>query len=102
MKAREKGQGVVLHVREPSGDTRPLGRFWPSADQMFYLQFFEQYCASHPLVSPDGNTVIFSGFEDPSLRGRDASPRIFAMDLRDETALPAVIGEGSFGVWSRR
>ena len=101
VKARERGQGVTLHVREPSGDTRPLGRFWPSAHQLFYLQFFEQYCASHPLVSPDGAVAVFSGFEDPSIAGRDASPRIFAMDLRDDVGLPEVIAEGSFAVWSR-
>jgi hypothetical protein len=101
VKARERGQGVTLHVREPSGDTRPLGRFWPSPNQLFYLQFFEQYCTSHPLVSPDGATAVFSGFEDPSQAGTDASPRIFAMDLRDEVGLPQVIAEGSFAVWSR-
>ena len=77
------------------------GRFWPSAHQLFYLQFFEQYCASHPLVSPDGAIAVFSGFEDPSQSGTDASPRIFAMDLRDEVGLPQVIAEGSFAVWSR-
>ena len=100
-KALGRGQGVTLHVREPSGDTRPLGRFWPSPHQLFYLQFFEQYCASHPLVSPDGAIAVFSGFEDPSQSGQDASPRIFAMDLRDEVGLPQVIAEGSFAVWSR-
>jgi hypothetical protein len=101
VKAQGRGQGVTLHVREPSGEVRPLGRFWPSAHQLFYLQFFEQYCASHPLVSPDGAALVFSGFEDPSIAGRDASPRIFAMDLRDEVGLPQVIAEGSFAVWSR-
>jgi hypothetical protein len=102
VKAGARGQGVTIHRLDvDSAERHLLGRFWPSPDQLYYLQFFEQFCQSHPLVAPDGRTLLFSGYEDPSLQGRDASPRIFAVDLLDEAPLPRVVGEGSFAVFSR-
>lgn len=86
-----------LHDLE-TGERRTLSRFWPSPDQTYYLHFFEQYALSHPLVSPDGSTLVYSGYDAPD-RGR-GEPLVYAIDLLDTDATPRILGEGSFAVFS--
>ena len=84
-----------------SGQVRELGRFWPSREQLFYLHFFEQYCHSHPLISPDGQTLIYAGHPEPG-SDEDLSSRLWLLDLRDEQAAPEIFARGTFAVFSLR
>lgn len=80
---------------------KPLGPFWPSRDQLFYLHFFEQYTLSHPLIAPDGRTLIYSGHPDPE-SGRSSSPLMWAIDLHAEHPSPVELARGSFGTYPPR
>jgi dipeptidyl aminopeptidase/acylaminoacyl peptidase len=78
-----------------------ISAFWPSRDQLFYLHFFEQYTHSHPLISADGTTLIFSGHAEP---GTDSSPspRLWTVDLRADSPSPVELIRGSFGTFPPR
>ena len=78
-----------------------LGPFWPSRDQLFYLHFFEQYATSHPIISEDGATLIFSGHPPPE-SGRDPEPLLWSVDLRAEQPRPVELVRGSFGTFPPR
>ena len=78
-----------------------LGPFWPSRDQLFYLHFFEQYTLSHPPISPDGRTMIFSGHPNPE-SGRDPTPLMWTIDLHAEHPSPVELTRGSFGTYPPR
>ena len=81
------------------GEVSPLGSFWPSRDQMFYLHFFEQYYRSHPLISPDGSTLIYAGHPSPSARGSRQS-RLWQLDLTAPGRKAEAFAMGTFGVFS--
>ena len=78
-----------------------LGAFWPSRDQLFYLHFFEQYTLSHPLISADGSTLIFSGHPAPG-SGQDPAPMMWTVDLHAEHPRPIALVRGSFGTFPPR
>lgn len=79
-----------------------LAAFWPSREQLFYLHFFEQFAASHPVISPDGRALIFSAtglLETRRLTGGGSpgsQPKIYALDLTDPEAEPVPVCEGVF------
>ncbi|MFT4976961.1 MAG: Tol biopolymer transport system component [Myxococcota bacterium] len=82
-----------------TGESVSLGAFWPSRDQMFYLHFFEQYYESHPLISPDGRTLIYAGHPGPDELG-DRSSRLWRVDLQDPGSPPVAFATGTFAVFS--
>lgn len=75
--------------------------FWPSRDQLFYLHFFEQYAHSHPLISADGETLIYAGHSPPGT-DPNPSPRMWAVNLRAEIPKPVELVRGSFGTFPPR
>jgi hypothetical protein len=84
-----------------AGEPVDLGTFWPSRDLLFYLHFFDQYTASHSLVSADGRFVAFAGY--PAGAGHaDLSqpPRIFVKDSTHPDEPAEDVGAGVFAVWS--
>lgn len=84
-----------------TGRIREICTLWPSRDQLFYLHFFEQFAESHPLVSPDGRTLVFSGYPDPRhAREDDAGPVIHVVDLVEPTGGALPLAEGRFAVFS--
>jgi len=75
-----------------------LIRFKPSREMLFYLHFFDQFVASHRLVSPDGRYLVFAGYlarPEPT----EGTPSIFVLDLRGEFPLREA-GAGSFGCFA--
>ena len=71
-----------------------LIRFRPSREMLYYLHFFDQFAATHKLISPDGRYLVFAGLlEDDA---PESKPKIHVIDLRGESA-PMTVGEGSFG-----
>lgn len=78
------------------GSVRHLVDMYPTRDFGFYLRFFEQYVQSHPLVSPDGSTLLLAGgidgFGDPH---RTSGLWEVSLDTGDATR----IADGVFGVY---
>lgn len=96
---RDAGAFRWLRLSLAGGAPEPLALFWPSRDQLFYLRFFEQYALSHPIVSPEGDTLLYAGFPDPARAGVP-SERLWTLDLRAEQPRPALFTEGSFAVFA--
>ena len=91
---------AIKEFRRRGGCHFGIASFWPTREYMFFLHFFDQYSLSHPVVSPDGSTLVYAGF--PASRGQadlSDSPRIFLLDTRHAQAEPVEIAEGSFASW---
>lgn len=71
-----------------------LIRFRPSREMLYYLHFFDQFAATHKLISSDGRFLVFSGLLESD--APESKPKIHVIDLREATS-PVVVGEGSFG-----
>ena len=90
---------------EATGTVREVCDFWPSRDQLFFFHFLEQFADSHSQVSPDGRTLVFSGYLDPR-RVRDAAdetddgPVIQVVDLLDPQGGALPLAPGRFAVFS--
>ncbi len=58
----EARAGMQWHVLDTSGNKRRLGsNFYPSRELVYFSWFFDQFAASHPLISPDGSRLVFAG-----------------------------------------
>jgi Tol biopolymer transport system component len=83
-----------------TGEKTYLATFLPSREQAFVFSFFDQYASSHPLISPDGTSLAFTG----QLIGEDAvtvsnTPQVYILPV-DGSAPPRVVGEGHFACWN--
>lgn len=88
---------ISLRTRE----TRDLGPFWPSREQLFHLHFFEQFASSHPNISADGRTLVYSSLLGPPADSDGPPlPYILTLNLEDPDAQPVAIAEGSYGVFA--
>jgi Tol biopolymer transport system component len=77
-----------------------IASFVPSEDMRLLFSFFDQYAKSHPLISPDGQYLVYAGYEDwDSRMDGIALPKIFITPLRSD-AEPHPIAEGRFVSWS--
>lgn len=76
------------------GTSRHLGDLVPSRDMRFYLRFFEQYSASHPIVDPDSRFLVLAGV----LRGHVGGGRVWRVPLRG--GRPEEVAEGQFATFS--
>jgi hypothetical protein len=86
-----------------TGETLPLGSFWPTRDILFFLHFFDQYAQSHSLISPDGRYIVFAGY--PAGGGQadlSSPPRIYLKDVTDPTRAAEPVARGSFAVFANR
>ena len=82
-----------------TGATTELARFLPSREQTLLFSFFDQYVCSHPLLSPDGNTLAFAGhLLDTAASDPSASPSIYALPLKPPST-PQAIAPGTLACW---
>lgn len=86
-----------LHLE--SGEMRRLATFYPSQDQRFFLQFFEQFAQSHSLVSADGKLLAYASHPDPRRNNADTSSRIHVLSLDGEVQVQ-VLAPGEFAVFA--
>lgn len=90
----------ALLIDAETGAETVLGTFWPTRDLFFWLHFFDQFVQSHPLVSPDGRWVTWSGY--PAGGGQadlSAPPCVWVRSLVDVDAKPIEVGRGSFATF---
>jgi TolB protein len=78
-----------------TGEATRLSEFYPTREQLYILQFFDQYAQSHRLWSPDGRYIVFA--EQPP--GED-SPLIRLLDTLSPTEPPITLMEGRQAVFS--
>lgn len=81
------------------GYTQPLVELHATRDLRFYLRFFEQFSASHPLVDPTSKHLVLAG----GLTGHDnprGTPRIWRVGL-DDLAVEE-LDEGMFATYAPR
>jgi hypothetical protein len=71
-----------------------LIRFRPSREMLYYLNFFDQFAETHPLISADGRYLVFAGLLESETP--ESKPRLFVLDLRGADVLRCV-GQGTFG-----
>jgi len=69
-----------MRVTLDGRDEELIAELHPSRDLQFWLRYFDQYCLSHPLVSPDASTLVLSGglVGGPDPKG---APRIWAVPV---------------------
>lgn len=91
---------IIITLVEPDGKKRQVGAFFTSQPQNFHMQFYHQYGATHPLISPDEDYMVFSGYwTEKAYLDEKTMPRIFMLYL-PRTARIQDIGEGAFGCWA--
>jgi len=77
-----------------------VASFVPSEEMLLLFSFFDQYAGSHPLISPDGQYLVYAGYEDWEHRMNGAAaPRIFVAPLHRDMR-PYPVAEGRFASWS--
>lgn len=67
--------------------------FVPTADMIYYLQFFDQFARSHRLWSPDSRYLVYAE------RLRDGRDVVSLIDVNAPDAPPQILMEGSMGVF---
>ena len=83
-----------------SGESVELVRFLPSREQTLQFSFFDQYAGSHPLLSPDGTMLTFTGhLLGQTTTGTDTSPTVHVLPLTPPFT-PQAVAPGSCGYWN--
>jgi hypothetical protein len=99
----DEGQGVRISVFDDKGDTNGPGPLLiPSPEMAYFLQFFDQFAVSHPLVSADGRSLLLSGRLTDAAGGNpdDNLPNsVYRVDL-DDGSLITELAQGCFACWS--
>jgi hypothetical protein len=86
---------VRIHRVGLDGSRKVLCDCKPTRDLSFYLRFFEQFTASHPLVDPTGEWLLLAGAIDGREGGKNP---IWRINVRTGDAEP--VAEGVFATWS--
>ena len=94
-----------------SGSVSEIGRFEPSPETWFMMEFFDLYSNDHRVWSPDSKLVTFSGFLRGDLPAEaqpsgiepqgSLEPEIWVLDVSGSEA-PVSVGVGGFATWSPR
>lgn len=82
----------VLNVER--GSVRQLSAFIPTDEMIYLLTFFDQFAYSHRVWSPDSQHLIYAEMAP------GGQPVITLLDTTQTAAVPLIIAEGVFGVWS--
>jgi len=92
--------GMEWAVLDVQGMRKTLdSRFYPTRELVYFCWFFDQFATSHPLISADGNSLVFAGHmaseHDSHIEG-DSS--IYVQSLIDDSP-PRRLGGGHFACW---
>ncbi len=90
-------------VEVESGRKTYLADFVPSQEQLIHFMFFDQYAQSHPVWSPDSNSILVCGQLGYQLIRSELPPaesnRVILLDAGGEQE-PRNIAGGFVGCWS--
>jgi Tol biopolymer transport system component len=74
-------------------------RFYPSRELVYFCWFFDQFAISHPLISPDGQSLTFAGhIADRDGQKLEAEAAVYVQSVI-EPSPPERVGPGHFGCW---
>ena len=99
----EEGSGMEWTVFDVQGMKQRLSsRFYPSREGLYFCWFFDQFVSSHPLVSPDGRRLVFSGhIADPDGQRIDGESSVYLASLDGQGTVERV-ADGEFACWDTR
>lgn len=87
---------LVWYVMDAlSGQTTRLASFIPSSDQLYVIQFFDQYAQSHRVWSPDSRFLVYSHIAEDS-----GDPIISLVDTEIVGQSPVKLMDGRIAVFS--
>ena len=87
-----------------TGQDTEIADFYPSADQLTWLAYFDQYASSHQVWSPDGRRLVFAGALAAATQEggqADLTSKIFVVDVEGNSP-PKAIATGQMASWSAR
>ena len=91
-------------VEVESGRKTYLADFVPSQEQLIHFMFFDQYAQSHPVWSPDSNSILVCGQLGYQLIRSELptaeSNRVIVLDAMG-VEVPRDVGGGVIGCWGR-
>jgi Tol biopolymer transport system component len=76
---------------------RHLADFTPCREMMFQLHFFEQFAASHALISPDSAWLTWAG---AGAEGEDEESYVYVVSLDSAEPRPWALGPGRMGAFA--
>lgn len=95
--ASQQGERAVLvwSVLDLQNDTlRRFEGFVPTAEMIYFFNFFDQFADSHHLWSPDSTRLVFGQISP------EGKPVVSILDITRENAVPSYLADGYVGVWS--
>ncbi len=101
--AFDEKAGMEWSVFDVRGMRRTLSsQFYPSNEFVYFCQFFDQFASSHPLVSPDGSSLVFAGhLAEPDRTRLEGRSSVYLVSLtRPEPAQK--LASGHFACWDAR
>lgn len=95
--------GMQWSVFDVGGWRRTLAsRFYPSRELVYFCWFFDQFAASHPLISPDGRSVAFAGhLADERGRPTGGESSVYLIPIDDDRPAER-LASGHFACWDAR
>ncbi len=91
----QRDAAVTWHHLGLDGEHVRLFEAHPTRDLRFYLRFFEQFCTSHPIVDPSGQTFLVAGVHGKATE--ESIPKIWAVPL--DGSEPEPLCDGLFAVF---
>lgn len=82
----------VLDIQ--TGVSRRFGAFFPTAEMLYMLTYFDQFSQSHRIWSPDNRYIIYAE------RTSNTQSVINLLDTAQSNAVPFALVDGLIGVWS--
>jgi WD40 repeat protein len=93
--------GMQWSVTNVQGMRKTLdSRFYPTRELVYFCWFFDQFAASHPLISADGKSLVFAGHmaDDETGEQLAGDSSVYLQSLIDDSPPQRVAG-GHFACW---
>lgn len=90
---------LAWYTVAPGGELEPVVRGVPTPELFFYLHYFEQFVASHPILDPAGLTLAFAGYAGSAPPSGPAG--ITLVDLA-RSRPPRRVADGTFATFPPR
>lgn len=92
--------GMEWSVMDIQGLRKTLdARFYPTRELVYFCWFFDQFAASHPIISADGTSVVFAGhMAENGIDQMECDSSVYVQSLVDDTP-PQRLGGGHFACW---
>jgi len=92
--------GMEWSLFDVRGSQRTLDvKFYPTRELVYFCWFFDQFAASHPLISPDGTSLAFAGhITDGEGNMEETESSVYLLSLAGDEP-PRRLAGGHFACW---